>query len=97
MLSNLLIVFACVGAVSIAATLRKFFDIGKGAIDIVFACPRSKLAEAWSIDQQRAARRFEQLAMRGGVASAAVGFTNRAGRLPLPAQKTIDERRLPCP
>lgn len=83
-----------VGTVMEVASLGELGNLRKHFQNGLLISQQTHLAKTRSIDDQSAFRKLEELASRGDVAPSVIGFPNRSGGLTIPAEQTIDQRRL---
>src|SRR5689334_7989042 len=89
--------FGLMRAVAEPALLGESVDIREGSGDVRSARPELKLAHARGVDGESAAFQPEHLTLRGGVPALRVRFAHFTRGLPLFAEESIDEGRLPRP
>ena len=86
--------FAVVTAVPEPAALRQVRDVRECVLEAVGRAGDAERPDAWGVDEQRACRQADELAMGRRVPAARVVLANGARALAVVAQERVDERRL---
>ena len=85
---------AIVAAVPELAAVGEVGDVREGVLEAVGRAGDAERADAWGVDEQRAGRQPDELAVGRGVAAAGVVLADVARALAIVAEQRVDERGL---
>jgi hypothetical protein len=86
-----------VRAIAVAAGGGQFGDLIEGPVHRVFAGPKLEFAHARSVDQRASPGQRDEFPVRGGMASAAVGFAHLRRAQAILAEQRFTSDDLPTP